>query len=332
MRILTIHKSKGLQFKVVLMPFLDWRIFDMSKDQIVWTPHFFQHLDQEVVIPLSMSSKLMDSDFRSVYQEEALMAFLDSLNMVYVAMTRAEEVFWALAPATRLAGTQHSNLASNLEVIFQEQAATGDQLALGEYFELEQGVFQFGDWPQHQVQEVGTFQPYLLRWKSSSWEDLLTVKAMATEFSADKLALRQKGTFGTLVHGLLEKSRGSRDIYLGLEELYYEGFINQEERNTLQVQLGRLLQSPLFSRWFGEEGEILSEQGILLPNGTFKRPDRILLFTDHAEVVDFKTGAQREFHTQQVKEYMELVGGLTGLPVKGYLCYLDDMAIVEMGR
>ncbi|MCC5938686.1 MAG: UvrD-helicase domain-containing protein [Lunatimonas sp.] len=332
MRILTIHKSKGLQFKVVLMPFLDWKIFDTAKDQIVWTPYSAYKLGQEVVIPLSMSSKLMESDFRPVYQEEAMLAFLDSLNMVYVAMTRAEEVFWAFAPATQTANPQYGNLASNLEAVFQASTVQVDQICLGDYFDVEQGVFQFGDWPPHQKQVPGAYLPYPLRWESRSWEELLTVKAMATDFSEDNLKLRLKGTFGTLVHGLLEKSRGSRDIFLGLEDLYYEGFINQEERDTLREQLRHLLQSPQFSRWFGEEGEVLSEQGILLPNGTFKRPDRILLFPDHAEVIDFKTGLQREFHTEQVGEYMKLVGELTGSPVKGYLCYLDEMAIVEIEK
>ncbi|WP_209330184.1 UvrD-helicase domain-containing protein [Lunatimonas salinarum] len=330
MRILTIHKSKGLQFKVVLMPFLDWKIFDMTKNQIVWTPYQFDQAFQEVVIPLSMSSQLMESGFRSVYQEEAILAFLDSLNMVYVAMTRAEEVFWALAPAAQTTNPQYGNLASNLEAIFRAPALPGDQLCLGDYFDAAEGVFQYGDWPSRQASLHGGYQPYPLPWKSRSWGDLLTVKALATEFSDDNLKLRQKGAFGTLVHSLLEKSLRSRDIFLGLEELYYNGFINLEERDSLRQQLEFLLQHPQFSKWFGGEGEILSEQGILLPDGTSKRPDRILLFSDGAEVVDFKTGLPREFHSRQVNEYMELVGELTGLPVKGYLCYLDEMVIVEI--
>jgi ATP-dependent exoDNAse (exonuclease V) beta subunit len=332
MRILTIHKSKGLQFKVVLMPFLDWRIFDTTKKPIVWTPYQMEGTLGEVVLPLTMKADLRDSGFREVYQEEALMAHLDTLNLVYVAITRAEEVFWAFSPASNLEKSQDGNLASNLERVLRLKSDSGASLSLGDYFNTVEDVFQVGDWPPSTNPTGGAYDVFPVRWESRKWEDLLSVKATAADFSEQNLKLRQKGSFGTLVHGLLEKAQSTGELNLRLEELYFQGFINQEEMEALRTQLGQLLLLPVFSRWFSGGGEVLSERGILLPDGSLKRPDRVILYADRAEVVDFKTGQKREFHAPQVREYVRLVGALTSLPVRGYLCYLDDMEILEIDQ
>ena len=80
------------------MPFLKWTIFDTTKDNVIWSPFEDREKGLNVIIPLSLNAKLAKSDFRETYAEEAIMAYLDSLNMIYVALTRAEEVIWALSP------------------------------------------------------------------------------------------------------------------------------------------------------------------------------------------------------------------------------------------
>ena len=82
--------------------------------------------------------------------------------------------------------------------------------------------------------------------------------------------------------------------------------------------------------WFDPNLSSFTEQGILLPGGAQKRPDRILIGKDAAIVIDFKTGIKRESHAHQVYEYMELVKTLTQLPVKGYLCYLEPTEIIAL--
>jgi len=75
---------------------------------------------------------------------------------------------------------------------------------------------------------------------------------------------------------------------------------------------------------------LLAEQGILLPGGKHKRPDRVVLEENQATVIDFKTGEERNHYASQVKEYMNLVQGLTQKPVRGYLCYLESGKIEEV--
>ncbi|EKB48052.1 putative recombination protein RecB [Cecembia lonarensis] len=98
----------------------------------------------------------------------------------------------------------------------------------------------------------------------------------------------------------------------------------------VQEQLEGLFADSVFASWFEGQGQLLSEQGILLPGGQEKRPDRVILSENEAVVVDFKTGEVYERDKKQVKEYMDLVGRLSGKAVRGYLCYLETGRIEEV--
>lgn len=331
MRILTIHKSKGLQFKAVLMPFLDWNIFDVSKENIVWAPFTLDFLDMETVVPLTVTGKLSNSLFKDIYQEEALLAYLDTLNMAYVAMTRAEEVFWALAPHTSISErSRFSKLASNLLQVLQTNHESPDGICLKDYYDENSFVFDYGDWPENRLKPLHRESAFSLRWDYRKWGELLSIKPMAVEFDAENLVRRKKGNFGTMIHQLLERSKTRQQVFLGVEGLHFDGFIDSSEKNTLRFQLETLFESGKFRSWFGDDAEILTEQAVLLPDGIIKRPDRVLIFQDRVEVVDFKTGMPMKSFQDQVKTYMELVGSLLGLPVKGYLCYFERMIIEEV--
>ncbi|MFC3417716.1 UvrD-helicase domain-containing protein [Algoriphagus hitonicola] len=151
MRILTIHKSKGLQFKVVLMPFLKWTIFDANKENIVWSPFEDAEAGIRAIIPLKLQKELAQSQFSETYFEEATLAYLDSLNMIYVALTRAEEIFWSLSPF------KPSYSSENYLEIHLQQILMSGLPELGS-FDAEQKVFQLGDWPEVQTREKPSFQ------------------------------------------------------------------------------------------------------------------------------------------------------------------------------
>jgi ATP-dependent exoDNAse (exonuclease V) beta subunit len=332
MRILTIHKSKGLQFKVVLMPFLKWTIFDTTKSNVIWSPFEDREKGLNVIIPLNLNSKLANSDFKETYAEEAIMAYLDSLNMIYVALTRAEEVIWGISPFKQefKKDTSLNYMQIHLQQVLSSSLDGPDGLSLSEYFDPESKTFDFGEWPQKVVKEKVDFKTRDLRWNYQNWTELLEVKQYAVDFSKEGLDQRQKQDFGLLVHELLEKSRTHADINMNLEAFYFEGRLDESEKNEVSKQLDKLFANPVFASWFEGEGQLMAEQGILLPDGSQKRPDRIILKDKEAIIVDFKTGSEFEKHQKQVKEYMDLVSSLSQKTSKGYLCYLEDGKIVEV--
>ncbi|SNS73762.1 ATP-dependent exoDNAse (exonuclease V) beta subunit (contains helicase and exonuclease domains) [Belliella buryatensis] len=329
MRIMTIHKSKGLQFKVVIMPFMKWDIFDQRQSNVVWAPFEDQEKRLSAIIPLTLNKKLAKSDFADIYASEAIMAYLDSLNMIYVALTRAEEVFLGMAPFKKELKNQN-NLQAQLQTALTRARSTGDELSLSEYYDAETNVFDLGAWPEKHVAAKNITSPRALNWNYQNWTQRLQIRKYAVDFSADGLEQRKKRNFGLLVHEILEVSKGIKDTKLNLDQFYYEGRLSLEEKEEVARQLQDLFDNSLFSSWFDTDGLLLAEQGILLPGGKMKRPDRIILKDDEAVVVDFKTGEARESHKNQIKEYMKLVAQLTGKSTKGYLCYLETGEIVSI--
>lgn len=329
MRILTIHKSKGLQFKVVLMPFLKWTIFDTGKGNVVWSPFEDKEKHFSAIIPLTLNSNLAKSDFNSTYAEEAVMAYLDSLNMIYVALTRAEEVFWGMVPyKSEIKNLNY--LQAHLQLLLSSSVDTLGELSLSEYFDPENKVFELGDWPSNtKVQSKEGVVPHL-RWAYQNWTNLLEVRKYAVDFSKEGLEQRKKRNFGLLVHEILEKSGSLQEAKLLLKNLYFEGRLTQEESSVVEEQIEALFKQELFASWFDPNNTLLTEQGILLPGGKQKRPDKIILKEHEAVVVDFKTGEEYSKYEMQVRGYMNLVKGLSGKTTKGYLCYLESGKILEI--
>ncbi|MDN3668044.1 UvrD-helicase domain-containing protein [Echinicola jeungdonensis] len=328
MPIMTIHKSKGLQFKVVLMPFLSWDIVDFKKENIIWSPFQDQDTGTEAIIPLTLRRNMAQSAFAPLYREEVTMAYLDTLNMVYVALTRAEEVFWGLCPHNPpKSGFSLKPLENNLFQLMIPISNEGNEY--NAVFDQESKVFDWGELPKReQVSPVK--QGVGKRWKYRDWSELLQVKPYAVDFSPEGLAQREKRDFGVLIHEVLEKSRQLKDIERHLQAFYFDGRLSAEEMDLVKEQLKPLMDDPVFAAWFDGKGDILTEQGVILPGGRQKRPDRIILKDDEALVVDFKTGEEKQAYHNQVKEYMELVGNLAKKPVKGYLCYLESGKILAI--
>ncbi|MFD2036896.1 UvrD-helicase domain-containing protein [Belliella marina] len=329
MRILTIHKSKGLQFKVVVMPFLKWDIFDHKKSNIVWAPFEDKENKLSAVLPLTLNADLAKSDFHEIYAEEAILAYLDSLNMIYVALTRAEEVFLGFAPFT-----EKINNLNNIQVQLQQVLASSTDesgaLSLSGHFDSENKVFDFGDWPAISQKDSKASKTLELRWAYQNWSQLLQVKKYAVDFSVEGLEQRKKRNFGLIVHEILEVSKSKEEAKLNLSAFYFDGRLTESEKQEVELQLDVLFSNKLFASWFESKGILLAEQGILLPGGKQKRPDRIIVDKEHCMVIDFKTGEAYEKHQVQVREYMELVKKLSGKSVKGYLCYLETCEIEEV--
>ena len=97
-----------------------------------------------------------------------------------------------------------------------------------------------------------------------------------------------------------------------------------EEKAEVSNLFDRLFDHVQMREWFSKDSQALTEQGILLPGGSSKRPDRIIVQKQQAVVIDFKTGEEKEDHQNQVREYMELVKGLTQKPTEGYLVYIES--------
>ena len=142
---MTLHKAKGLQFPVVIMPFLDWEQGPKPNGgDLLWVHTDKQPYFNYTPLPVNMSSSLAETYFAGDYNEEVTLSCLDNLNLLYVAFTRPEERLYVFAPA---ADTARSNsIASlSLEVLLQ----------LNKAHDASTDNFEFGKKEKPMVQEDG---------------------------------------------------------------------------------------------------------------------------------------------------------------------------------
>jgi ATP-dependent exoDNAse (exonuclease V) beta subunit len=330
MRILTIHKSKGLQYKAVILPFLDWTIVATGQHAPILWSEFENESGLRTVLPLTHQSMLADSEFGSTYGKEVRLAYLDSLNMLYVALTRAEEVIWGLSDFTQskkgeISPKRTGNLLYELFLI----GFSGENLDSKQFWNPDSYTFDWGDWPEPKKDLVKKdFSITPMRWEYSDWKSKLKTRDYAWDFSEAGVSARNQRMLGVIVHEILEKAINLEEGLNLVRQFGFEGRLDEETRILVSSQLQALFELPEFKNWYSSAYQIMSEQGILLPGGSQKRPDRILISKDKAVVVDFKTGEQRESHFSQVRDYMHLVSQLSQKPVEGYLCYLEPTQIL----
>lgn len=332
MRILTIHKAKGLQYKAVIMPYLDWKIVASGlQSPIIWSEYAISDA-LNTVLPLTHQSALADSEFVGIYGDEVRLAYLDTLNMLYVAFTRAEEVFYGFADFTQTSkGIINLKQSGNILYTLFAQGFDLPTHTSNENWDGEKLVFDWGKWPESSAKkEVLNVPPIQLSWDSTDWRQKLKTREYAWDFSETGIQAREQRRLGVLIHEILEQARSMVMATEILQSFMFDGRIDQETQQAIQKQLVELFELPQFKTWYSDDFQAMAEQGILLPGGKQKRPDRILVGEKRALVIDFKTGEKTSKHQTQVKEYMELVGELTQLPTQGFLCYLEPTEILEI--
>lgn len=330
MRILTIHKSKGLQFKVVIMPYLNWEILPpYSLAPVLWAT--YEDQDLRTIAPIKQQKNLLKTVFAELYSQEVKLAYMDTLNMLYVAFTRAEDMLWGFAdyPVNKDGVVQTRSTGGVLRNLL-EQMGNGKQLD-GMYWDEAGELFGWGSLEgiiQESTSQV--IPPALLRWEFRDWNELLKPKEYAWDFSPQGVEDRSQRRIGVLVHEILEHSNRLEDALGLVQEYGFEGRFSSEVQREVEQQLRELFALPQLQAWFGDAYQSLAEQGILIPKGGQKRPDRIFISKDEALVVDFKTGTQKVQHQEQVRSYMNLVAAIVQKPVKGYVCYLEPTEIIEV--
>ena len=317
-RILTIHKSKGLGFKAVIIPFGDWDM-DQKSESILWCHPQKAPFDKLSVVPVNYSKQLSKTLFAEDYYREKLHAYIDNLNALYVAFTRAKEELIVFTP--------------NVTVKRRKEVSKliGDTLmtdALSKGLNLEEGFFEWGGWwyltPSPCV-ETGEIP--MLSLPSILPDERIFLRLHRNGSFIDDA----KRKYGILMHEILSHIQTGTDIRKAIMDREMAGEINNRESAELTERLERLLDLPEVKKWFDGSMHVMNETEILYGNGKSYRPDRIMFDNEQVIVVDYKFGSQENLHDrQQVKKYMSLIQESGYQDVTGYLWYIELNKIVPV--
>ncbi len=332
-RIMTVHKSKGLGFKAVIIPFGDWEIdHKPTKPVILWCHPEEKPFDRLHLVPVRYGQGLANTIFAEDYFRERLHAFIDNLNTLYVAFTRAKEELIVFSPRPKKIKEETgdveriSTLTDALWAGLHTTAGTtrdGEPLiSLPGSFNLADGVFELGNWwhPVSQKESGETEEIEMTNLKSISPDDRLRLRLHGKGFFFDN----ERRKHGTLMHEVLSHIHTRKDIPVSVETYRLSGVINKEEAAELKQKLGNLLNNPEVAPWYNGEARILNEVDILFGNGLSKRPDRVMITGDRVIVVDYKFGEHpdKRYHSQ-VRNYLKLIRQMGYEQVEGYLWYVE---------
>jgi ATP-dependent exoDNAse (exonuclease V) beta subunit len=340
-RILTVHKSKGLGFRAVIMPFGDWEMDHSNKAgklNILWCKPNVPPFDNLKVVPIKYSSALAETIFAKDYFKEKLYAYIDNLNTFYVALTRAKEEMIIFSPKPKKPkktgeAIKINSIASALWSALQTyvpDTRQGEKLiSLPESLDEENGVFELGEWFETSYSE-----------SDGKTSDELPMSHFVSISPDDRLQLRlhgrdltfsdKKRKYGVLMHDVLSDIITKSDINIAVEQYASTGIMDEEEAAKMKTHLEELLSKDEVQEWFDPSAKVLNETDILIGDGNTKRPDRVIIKSGKVIVIDYKFGEKEsKSYLSQVKKYVNLIKEMGYKDVTGYIWYVELDKIVQ---
>ena len=330
-RILSIHKSKGLEYHTVLLPFCDWKMENETYNHLVWcAPRQAPFSDLDIV-PINYSTAMQQSIYREEFLNERLQLWVDNLNLLYVAFTRAKKNLIIYGKAEQK-GTVSELLGSALSDMTGKSYATGEEIyELGTlYLSSHEEEKQVSG---NKLLTVARRLPIHLETLETNIEfkqSNRSAEFIRGEEETEDKYIRQ----GQLLHNLFSVIRTTDDVPPAIERLRFEGIIESAQQ---EEQIRKLtewaLRHPLVKEWYSGRWELYNECAIIYrEKGVLqtRRPDRVMMKDGEVIVVDFKFGKKRKAYNKQVKEYMDLLSDMGYEHIRGYLWYVFNNELEEI--
>jgi ATP-dependent helicase/nuclease subunit A len=331
LRILTIHKSKGLEFRAVIIPFCNWAL-DPKPNTILWSRPESRDLDYFPVIPVNFSKNLLETEFENSYLEELFKSYVDNLNLLYVAMTRAIDNLIILS-AYREPG-QKEIVISTVGDLIHETFVSPDREDIQASFNRDLNIFETGEVKksENNLNPIRV-DKYITSTEGSPATGRLFFDPSGYEYFTDSFTNTKNPIIqGRVLHEILAQITTVNDIDKATSDAVFRGLITEKESSDLREHLFQGFENLIIKKWFDGSGEVRTESDIIISNGEIRRPDRVVIYSDHVDIIDYKSGIQEEneSHNFQVNEYIRLISGIGYKNVKGYLWYINSNNVKEI--
>ena len=326
-RLLTVHKAKGLEFKAVLIPFLNWNTsWSGNLSPVLWRQTSGEPFNSFPLLPVKANKNLENTLFKNDYFEEKVSYFIDTLNLLYVAFTRAESVLMINATDYKKQG---KNAASLLKYALQQMST---QEPFSDSWNEEKNRFGFGRFvPDKKGKRVAESE-LIEQYHFHSFGERVRLRLSGEDFLVDGEKHQSVKNTGKLMHEILADIEKAEDIEKACLKAFHEGRIDETERKKIEQDLTESLQNPEVTSWFDGTFRVISERDLITKERVL-RPDRVMFSDDEAVVVDFKTGDKKnDKYNSQVKRYARVLKETGFKKVKGYLWYLHLNEVEKVGE
>lgn len=336
-RVITIHKSKGLQFPCVLIPMFDWN-FDQSSIEWIETAGFKDKLPKGVAIPPIVPVKrdnkrtLFDNEFKKIARSN----IMDSLNKTYVACTRAQYELIIYTENNKELGLQLSQFLETCrnndiaptptencdpDVVYE----LGKPMLRSDIPALNSDDNALPDNVESRIMPPYSVVSDVDRWKLTSPDIIIDVRGTTR-------------WVGEMLHKVMERVRTPKNLKKAFGRALHRGMITEEEHDEYLALLSKRLADPRVADWFANDNRLMLERSVTIGGNRQKRPDRVVMKPNgEIIIVDYKFGDRSDDndtkYKRQVAGYKRAVCDALGCRhdcVSGYVWYIHSGDILAV--
>lgn len=322
-RIISIHKSKGLEFPIVIFPFADEDYASQRKDKL-WIENETELFDlPKVLIDNNNSVANFSDSANQIFNQKKQEQLLDNINVLYVALTRPEEQLYIISQYVELnsKGEWPNNTASYLLKFLQNQHL------------FEEGKLEY---------QFGIPQKYNSSMKQTTLPNKIERVAEVLPIEKIKIAQRESIMWGTLqqdaiaygntIHEVLSLIESKSDIDLALQKALENGIISRTQFSTVEKTIQSIVNHEDLKLFFDQANKVFNEQTIIQKEGNLVKPDRMVLKNNNEMyLLDYKTGKHLPQHQQQLQQYQDAIEQMGYKVIKKALIYIgNEIEIVNL--
>jgi ATP-dependent exoDNAse (exonuclease V) beta subunit len=316
-RIMTIHKAKGLEFPVVIFPFADENYSKGPKEKMWLTADEKQFGLSKVLVDKSSAVISYGEAAEFVYNQKKQEELLDDINVLYVALTRAEEQLYIISSMQQKAKTS-GEYPKNMATFFIKF------LEINENFNESQLEYTYGN------------SERLSKTKETNRE-AETIPKLLTTLNPKNIKIAQRESmmwntkqqkaieYGTIIHEILSYINTKEDIDLALTKAIENGLIVADQKDSVYNTIQDIVTHEALELFFLKKCKTLNEKSIIQKDGNVVKPDRMVLANNNEiYLLDYKTGSHQEKHTQQLNNYQNAIENMGYKVTKKALAYIGE--------
>jgi ATP-dependent helicase/nuclease subunit A len=304
-QIITIHKSKGLAFRAVFVPFCNWEIKGKANSTF-WVSSEDTVYKELRGIPLKYTEDLSNSSISKAYYEELLYNNMDALNMLYVATTRSKDYLYIATMAKK--EPKLSTMGDVINLTFDDKFDENNLYAIEDYVKLESKA------EESNLISLSTYP---------TTNRLSELYVPSEEKHLKHLVnIEKSGRRGSLLHDILANASTEKEVETYITGLVLQGIVQDEEQSDLKSAVLEVLNNADLKAILNKATESITEKSIIDAKGKLHRPDRVLITDDEVIILDYKfTLEESDRHIEQVDNYKNLLLAMGYENVKTYLFY-----------